>query len=57
MIGGGVASVSEKRLLTACKKYLDEFNPSREHTYGVLVEAKNVYGGIMENFPLQLKDF
>ena len=29
----------------------------REETYGVVVDAKNVYGGIIRKFPLPLKDF
>ena len=57
MIRGGVSSVFEKRYLKANNPYLQSFDPNKEETYGVLVDANNLYGGIMEKFPLPLNQF
>ena len=57
MIRGGVASIFSKRLFQANNKYLKEFNATEESSYGFLVDANNLYGGVMEKLPLPLKNF
>ena len=57
MIRGGVASIFSKRLFTANNQYQKTFKPSEESTFGFLVDANNLYGGVMEKLPLPLKDF
>ena len=52
MIRGGVSSVYKKRHLKCNNKYLDNCDPTQDETYGLLVDANNLYGGIMEKFPL-----
>ena len=38
-------------------KYLEGFDETKATTYGLLVDANNLYGGIMQKFPLPLSDF
>ena len=57
MIRGGVASVFSKRFFKANNKYQMSFNPDEESTFGFLVDANNLYGGVMEKLPLPTKDF
>ena len=57
MIRGAVSSVYEKRHVKCNNKYLDNYDPTQEETYGILVDANNLYGGIMEKFPLLLNSF
>ena len=57
MIRGGVASVFSKRLFKANNKYQMSFNPDKESTFGFLVDANNLFGGVMEKLPLPSKDF
>ena len=57
MIRGGVSSVYEKRYLKCNNKYLDNYDPTQDETYGLLVDANNLYGGIMEKLPLPLNSF
>ena len=57
MIRGGVSSIFEKRFFKANNPYLESFDSTKEETYGVLMDANNLYGGIMEKFPLPLNDF
>ena len=44
MIRGGVASVFDKKFFKANNRYVAEHN---YNTYGVLLDANNLYGGIM----------
>ena len=54
MIRGGVASVFDKKFFKANNRYVAEHNYT---TYGVLLDANNLYGGIMEKFPLPINSF
>ena len=44
-IRGGLASVYHKRSFQANNKYLDNFDPDQPSTFGLLVDANNLYGG------------
>ena len=57
MIRGGVSSVFDKRLFKANNRYLDDHNTGEYDTYGVLLDANNLYGGVMEKLPLPLNSF
>ena len=55
---GGVASVFAKRFFEANNEYLpNSFNPYKEHSFGLMIDANNLYGGIMKNFPLPFGNF
>ena len=55
---GGVVSVFAKRLFEANNEYLpNTFNPYKEHSFGLMIDANNLCGGIMKTFPLPLGDF
>ena len=54
MVRGGVASVFDKKFFKANNRYVAEHN---YNTYGVLLDANNLYGGIMEKFPLPISSF
>ena len=51
MIRGGVAWVFDKKFFKANNRYVAEHN---YNTYGVLLDANRLYGGIMEKFPLPI---
>ena len=38
-------------------KYLEGFDDTKGRTYGFLVDANNLYAGIMQKFPLPLSEF
>ena len=57
MIRGGVSSVYEKRHFKCNNKDLNNYDPTQEETYGVLLDANNLYGGIMEKLPLPLNNY
>ncbi|MEO1764425.1 MAG: DNA polymerase, partial [Cyanobacteria bacterium J06629_18] len=57
LIRGGISSVFAKRKFEANNKYLPTHNPSQQQTFGFFIDANNLYGGIMEKFPLPLKNF
>ena len=57
LIRGGVASVFSKRLAVMNNEYLSSYDEMKAKTYGIMLDANNLYGGIMEKFPLPLKDF
>ena len=57
MIRGGVASVFDKKFFKANNRYVAEHNHNDYDTYGVLLDANNLYGGIMEKFPLPINSF
>ena len=56
-IRGGVASIFSKRFFKANNKYMKDFKADEESCFGLLVDANNLYGGVMERLPLPLKDF
>ena len=57
MIRGGVASVFDKRFFKANNRYVAEHNYNDYNTYGVLLDANNLYGGVMEKLPSPLNSF
>ena len=57
LIRGGILSVFAKRKFEANNKYLPTFNPKAKQTFSLFIDANNLYGGIMEKFPLPLKCF
>ena len=57
MIRGGVGSIYSKRFFRANKKYMNSFNPDDELSFGLLLDANSLYGGVMEKLRLPLKDF
>ena len=36
---------------------MNSFNPDNELSFGLLLDANNLYGGVIEKLPLPLKDF
>ena len=49
MMRGGTASIFEKRHFTANNRQLDEiFNARKDTTYGFMVDANVLYGGVMQ---------
>ena len=57
LIRRGVSSVFSKRLATMNNKYLEWFDETKPTTYGLLLNANNLYGGNIQNFPLPLSEF
>ena len=57
LIRGGVSSIYNKRISVANNKYLPNFNPKEPSTFIVMIDANNLYGGIMEKFSLPFTDF
>ena len=57
MIRGGTSSVFTKRNFEENIKYFPTHDPSAKQTFGFSIDANNLYGGIMEKFPLPLKNF
>ena len=54
---GGMSSVFSQRLFNASNKYLENFDESTENTFGFMIDANNLYGGVMQKFPLPEKNF
>ena len=57
LIKGELNSIYNKRLSVAYKKYLPNFNPKEPTKFIIMIDANNLYGGIMENFSLSFNDF
>ena len=57
LIRWGGSSVFSKRLATMNSKYLEGFHETKATTYGLLVDANNLFGGIMQKFSLPLSEF
>ena len=58
MMRGGTVSIFEKRQFTANNRQLNEtFNASKDTTYGFMVDANNVYGGVMQTHKLPARHF
>ena len=57
LIRGGIASVFEKRLVSANNKFVKNYDPKQPNTFLFMIDANNLYGGIMEKFPLPLNSF
>ena len=57
---GGTASIFEKRQFTANNRQMNEtFNASEDTTYGFMVDANNLYGGVMQTrkLPASRRDY
>ena len=49
MMRGWTASVFEKRLFNANNPYMNEkYNPKEKTSYGFMLDANNLYGGVMQ---------
>ena len=57
LIRRGISSVFAKRNFEANNKYFPTHDPSAKQTFGFFIDANNLYDGIMERFPLPLKNF
>ena len=57
LIRGGISSVFAKRNFEANNKYLSTHDPSAKQSFGFFIDANNLYGEIVEKFPLPLKNF
>ena len=47
MIRGGVASILSKRFFRVNNKNMNSFNPDNESSFGLLLDANNLFGGVM----------
>ena len=54
---GGISSVFAKRLAIANNKFVENYDKNSKSTFLTLIDANNLYGGIMEKFPLPLNNF
>ena len=58
MMRGGTASIFEKRQFTTNNRQMNEtFNSSEDTTYGFMVDANNLYGGVMQTHKLPARHF
>ncbi len=57
LIRGGIASVFSKRVSTANSPSCPNFNPSERRKELIMLDVNNLYGGIMEKFPLPRGNF
>ena len=57
MTRGGLASVYDERYFKANNKYMENYNSALESTFGFMVDANNLYGGIMKTENLPVGDF
>ena len=56
-IRGGVTSVYENRRFIANKQYIPNYNSTEDHQFGFCVDAKNLYGRVMQLEKLPLSEF
>ena len=58
MMRDGTASVFEKRKFNAKFPYMNEkYNPQEKTSYGFMLDANNLYGGVMQMHKLPARDF
>ena len=57
MTRGGVASVFDNQFFKANNLYVTDHNYNYYNTYGVLLDANNLYGSCMEKLPLSMNSF
>ena len=57
MMRGGVSSIYEQRLFQANNCHLPNYDASKPSTYALMLDANNLYGGVLQNDHLPLKDF
>ena len=46
-----------KRLCKAINKFMPDYKPKQQSTFILMIDANNLYGGIMEKFPLPISAF
>ena len=54
---GGLASVLKKKLVSTKNKFLKNNDSKQPSFFLFKIDANNLYGGIMENFPLPINSF
>ena len=54
---GGESSIYEQRLFQANNCHLPNYDASKPSTYALMLDANNLYGSVMQNGHLPLKDF
>ena len=57
MTRGGISSVFSERICTANNKDLPYYNPSKPPAQIIMLDANNLYGGVMENYALPIGSF
>ena len=57
LMRGGISCVYSERLCSANNKDVSGFKSDEDSTYIVMIDANNLYGGVMEKYPLPLGDF
>ena len=57
MMRGGTASVFHSRFFKANNKECPDFNPDQPSTYGFMIDANNLYGGVMQTEKLPVRNF
>ena len=57
MMRGGAASVFHSGFFKANKKERPDFNPDQASTYGFMIDANNLYGGVMQRKKLPVRFF
>ena len=57
LIRGGVSSVFAKRLCKANNKIMPDYKPKQQSTFILMINVNNLYGGIIEKFPLPVSTF
>ena len=57
MMRGGTASVFNSRFFKANSKECPDFNPDQPSTNGFMIDANNLYGGVMQTEKLPVRNF
>ena len=57
MFRGGLASVYDERYFKTKNKYMENYDSALESTFGFMVDANNLYGGIKKTEHLPVGDF
>ena len=57
MMRGGTASVFHSRFFKSNNKECPDFNPDQPSTYGFMIDANNLYGGVMQTEKLPVRNF
>ena len=57
LMRGGMSSVYSSRLFVANNRYVGKYNEFLPTSFGLMIDANHLYGGVMQNFPLPQCDF
>ena len=57
LIRRGVSSVNSKRLCRANNKFMSDYKPKNNSSFILIIDANNLYGGILQKFLLPLGEF